>query len=207
MRPPSEGRLIAALAEGSPAARRAALGALFDLHHARVLNVAWRVLGDRHLAEDVVQDVFLRLPLVAKSFRGDSSLSSWLYRMAVNRAIDRRRREARRPAARLGAAAPEFDAAGLPSRPERPEADAHAQGDERAARVQAALLELSPKLRAVAVLRYIEGLSYDQLAEVLDCSLGTIKSRLNRAHAALARSLGELDPGNGMAPGPAQELA
>ena len=74
--------------------------------------------------------------------------------------------------------------------PTSPESTARAS--ERAERVQAALLTLSPKLRAVAVLRYVEGLSYDELAEAMNCSLGTIKSRLNRAHTALQAALADL---------------
>jgi RNA polymerase sigma factor (sigma-70 family) len=80
---------------------------------------------------------------------------------------------------------------GLPGRSGGPpEPDAPLRHSEAAARVQAALLTLSPKLRAIAVLRYVEGLSYEELAEALDCSMGTVKSRLNRAHAALQRLLG-----------------
>ncbi len=200
--PPDDADLIRVLADGGADARKAALGTLFDRHQRRVFNVAFRVLGDRGLAEDVVQEVFVRLPRVAKGFRGDASVTSWLYRIAINRAIDRRRREARRQAGHFGDAPVELSSSRLPGRSAPSSAESLARANERAENVQAALLTLSPKLRAVAVLRYMEGLSYDELAEVLNCSLGTIKSRLNRAHAALTKALGRID---GLDGAPAEE--
>jgi RNA polymerase sigma-70 factor (ECF subfamily) len=182
--------LVRALRSARPADRHEALARLYDRHGRRVFNVALRVLGDWAAAQDVAQDVFMNLERSVRSFRYDASFVSWLYRIAVNRAIDHRRREARRPAARLGDLPPGLETGGLPGRPEPPSADRAVGRDEAARRVQAALLRLSPKLRAVAVLRYVEGLSYEELAEALDCSMGTIKSRLNRAHAALTRELG-----------------
>jgi RNA polymerase sigma-70 factor (ECF subfamily) len=182
--------LVRALGSGDPEVRRRALGDLYDRHHRRVFRVAWRVVGDWVKAQDVTQEVFLHLADRIHTFRGDAGLASWIYRITVNKAIDARRREARRPAWRMGDAALE-DAVRRP-RGEVPPSDVDGgpERDERARRVQAALAELSPKLRAILVLRYLEGLSYDDLAEVLDCSMGTVKSRLNRAHAALARALG-----------------
>ncbi len=182
-------RLVASLLGDDPGARDAALTALFDRHQRRVYNVALRVLGDRDAAQDVVQEIFLTLPRRVRTWRGDAAFSSWLYRATVNRAIDRRRREGRRAAASLDDLAVDLEAAALPG---RPDVDQTLAGEraETARRVQRALLRLSPKLRAVAVLRYVEGLSYEQLAEVLDCSIGTVKSRLNRAHQALQDLLG-----------------
>jgi RNA polymerase sigma-70 factor (ECF subfamily) len=168
--------------------RRRALGLLYERYSRRVFNVAWRVLGDWGAAQDVTQDVFLHLGRRIGTWRGDAGLSSWIYRVTVNRAIDSRRREMRRPAQRMDEAALEGIAARMgPQRGEPPE---EIDRDVEAARVQRALSRLSPKLRAIAVLRYLEGLSYEELAEVLHCSIGTVKSRLNRAHAALARELG-----------------
>lgn len=182
--------LVRDLGAADAETRRRALGALYERHAAAVLNVAWRVSGDWAAAQDVTQDVFLTLPQRVGTFRGDASLSSWLYRIAINRAIDAKRRDSRRPAARLGGVPDEaLEGARTPlgerrAPPEPPETTP----TERV--VRAALAALSPKLRAIAVLRYVEGLSYEQLAEVLGCSIGTVKSRLNRAHAALARRLG-----------------
>jgi RNA polymerase sigma-70 factor (ECF subfamily) len=182
--------LVRDLASADAATCRRALSALYARHAAAVLNVAWRVSGDWATAEDVTQEVFLTLPQRVGTFRGDATLSSWLYRIAINRAIDLKRREARRPAVRLGAVPDEaLEGARTPlgeraAPPEPPEASP----TERL--VRDALAALSPKLRAIAVLRYVEGLSYEQLAEVLGCSIGTVKSRLNRAHAALAQRLG-----------------
>jgi len=196
MDPDPDRDLVQALQSGAPAARRRALAELFERHQRRVFNVALRVLGDWAAAQDVAQDVFMNLERSVRSFRRDASFLSWIYRISVNRAIDHRRREARRPASKMGDAPPAVEDSGLPGRAETEPLDRPLDEEESAQRVQRALDRLSPKLRAIAVLRYVEGLSYEDLAEVLDCSMGTIKSRLNRAHTALAKDLG-LDGGAG----------
>jgi RNA polymerase sigma-70 factor (ECF subfamily) len=185
-----DGALVRDLASEDGAIRRRALGLIYERHVEALLNVAWRVSGDFAAAQDIVQDVFLTLPARMATFRGESSLGSWLYRITVNRAIDAKRYDRRRPAAGLGAVPEELlEGARQPSG-HVPHAVEPQEEAPEAAQVRAALASLTPKLRAIAVLRYVEGLSYDQLAEVLDCSLGTVKSRLNRAHAALVKRLG-----------------
>lgn len=187
--------LVRDLASDDAAVRRRALGDLFDRHHTRVFNTAYRVLGSATDAQDLTQEVFLQIADRIKGFRGDSSLTSWVYRMTVNLAIDARRRRARRPAVGLGASSdPDGDVREpSESRPGvgSPTADPaeRALALEREAQVREALASLSPKLRAVVVLRYFENLSYEDLAEVLQTSIGTVKSRLNRAHGALERIL------------------
>ena len=194
-----DAELVRALSSPDDATRNEALGALYDRHHQRVFNVALRVTLDWYRAQDVVQDVFLNLERSVRSFRGDASFTSWMYRITINRAIDARRKEARRPASRLGDAMGELDETGpRQAEPQTPVEGARA--DERTQDVLDALGKLSPKLRTVAVLRYVEGLSYLELAEVLDCSLGTVKSRLNRAHAALAGELEKHRPPDVMPP-------
>lgn len=188
--------LVRILAEGEPEARREALTQLYRRHHQRVVNVAYRVLGRWQSAEDVAQEVFVHLARGARGFRGDASFRSWIYRVTVNRAIDSRRRDLRRPAVRLPETplAPETASKVGPTPPPAPGTPL-VEG-EKAKRVQRALEQLSPKLRAVATLRYLEGLSYEELSEVLDCSMGTIKSRLSRAHDALGRLLGPSGKGD-----------
>jgi RNA polymerase sigma-70 factor (ECF subfamily) len=181
--------LVQDLESPDPDRRRRALGLLYDRHSRRVFNVAWRVLGDWDLAQDVTQEVFLHLADRISSFRGEAGLTSWIYRVTVNRAIDARRHEKRRPAWRMGDALLE-DIVRRPrgdTAEEDPGRDLDQEVRER--RVQAALAQLSPTLRAIAVLRYVEGLTYEQLAEVMGCAPGTVKSRLSRAHAALQRAL------------------
>ena len=203
MDPDPDRDLVHALQAGLPEARRIALTELYERHQQRVFNVALRVLGDWAAAQDVAQDVFMNLERSVRSFRRDASFVSWIYRITVNRAIDQRRREARRPAAKMGDTPPAMEDSGLPGRSETAPLDQALHESESAQQVQRALDRLSPKLRAIAVLRYVEGLSYEELAEVLQCSMGTIKSRLNRAHAALAKDLG-LDAGAAPAPGGGQ---
>lgn len=190
MEPDPDRDLIQALQGEDPAARRDALSALYDRHQRRVLNVALRVLGDFGAAQDVAQDVFINLERSVRTFRRDASFVSWIYRITVNRAIDFRRRMARRPAAKMGDMPVGLETSGLPGREAAAQPDEPVTRSEAAQRVQTALMRLSPKLRAIAVLRYVEGLSYEELAESLDCSIGTVKSRLNRAHSALQRELG-----------------
>jgi RNA polymerase sigma-70 factor (ECF subfamily) len=195
--------LVRALSSDDPNERRRALSELYDRHQQRVYNTAYRVLGSAADAQDVSQEVFLHVADRIRSFRGDSSLTSWVYRVTVNMAIDARRRAKRRAPPRSGARAGE-DGADLESASARPGlAEPEGNPEESAARaeterkVHAALDRLSPKLRAVVVLRYFENLSYEDLADVLQTSIGTVKSRLNRAHAALEGILGPLARGQG----------
>jgi RNA polymerase sigma factor (sigma-70 family) len=95
--PDPDQALVQDLASTDPARRRQALGQLYERHSGRVYNTAYRVLGSAADAQDVTQEVFLHIADRIKSFRGDASLTSWVYRVTVNLAIDARRRKARRP--------------------------------------------------------------------------------------------------------------
>jgi RNA polymerase sigma-70 factor (ECF subfamily) len=185
---------VAELSSDDPAVRRRALGTLYERHHGRVYNTAYRVLGSVADAQDVTQEVFLHVADRIRSFRGDASLTSWVYRVTVNLAIDARRRKSRRPLLQSSTSRDDPDPdLGAPrpgvSPPPGEPGDA-VERSEADVRVREALDRLSPKLRAVVVLRYLEGLSYEDLADVLQMSIGTVKSRLSRAHGALERILG-----------------
>ncbi len=183
--------LVEALQGDDAEVRERALGDLFDAHYERVVLVAYRVTRGWSDAEDVAQEVFLGMARGLQGFRGTASLRSWLYRVTVNRAIDHLRRRGRRPAVRLPSAdvgqQPREGFGASPS--SSPDPMDRAASRDKAQIVRDALEALSPKLRAVLVLRYFEGLSYEELAEVLDCSMGTVKSRLFRAHSTFSEIL------------------
>ena len=113
--------------------------------------------------------------------------STWLFRIVVNCSIDHRRRERPRSAGR-GVSLSALDSYVEPVA-ENEDPSASAESAEIGEQVQASLQKLSPKLRAVMVLRYLEGLSYEELADTLQIQLGTVKSRLARAHVALEQIL------------------
>jgi RNA polymerase sigma-70 factor (ECF subfamily) len=172
--------------------RRAAMGVLYERFRNPVFNVALRIVGDHESASDVLQDVFLVLFRKIHRFKARSVFASWVYRITVNTALDHLRRRRRGPTLTCSSAlldpAPDMGDMSLPER-------RVARGDlER--HVQLALMTLSDRLRIVIVLRYLEGLSYQDIADILGCSIGTVKSRLNRAHTAMKRELGaRYDPG------------
>jgi len=185
--------LVRDLASPDPDVRRRALADLYERHQTRVFNTAYRVLGSTADAQDVTQEVFLHVADRIGSFRGDSSLTSWVYRVTVTLSIDARRRASRRPAATggEGEGTPGGAADARPGTTAPPDPVAAAERSEAERRVRAALDRLSPKLRAVVVLRYFENLSYEDIADVMQTSIGTVKSRLNRAHTALEALLGD----------------
>jgi RNA polymerase sigma-70 factor (ECF subfamily) len=155
---------------------RDAFGRLFDLCRDRVYAVAFAMSNDRSVAADVSQEVFMKLLTRLPQFDGRASFATWLYRVVVNTAIDHRRSRRRSIA--------------LPASLE----DSHRVEDdyvrrERRTRVEQAVRRLPPKLRGPLVLRHIEGLAYGEIARVLGVSIGTVASRLSRAHARLAREL------------------
>ncbi len=163
------------------------MGVLYERFRDRVFNVAYRIVGHRDEASDVLQDVFVLLFRKIHRFRANSNFASWVYRITVNVALDHLRRRRRAPAATAAHAILDGAPALHPQEMTIPEHALAAR--ELEAHVRAALGALSPRLRIVVVLRYMEGFAYAEVAEILDCSIGTVKSRLNRAHSALKREL------------------
>jgi RNA polymerase sigma-70 factor (ECF subfamily) len=148
----------------------------------RVFGVALRMLGNRAEAEDVAQEAFVRAHRALGEFRGDAKLSTWLYaitsRLCLNRLASGERRMARQgedALLRLSDAGPRPDAA--------------LERRELETALGRAIAELPEDRRIVVVLRDIEGLSYEEIAQVLELPLGTVRSRLHRARAELKEKL------------------
>jgi RNA polymerase sigma-70 factor (ECF subfamily) len=175
----------------------AAFESLIRRHQRRVFGLLLRMLGNVQEAEDVAQETFLNLHRHGHRFRSQSRFSTFLYRVAVNAALNRRRSLGRRRA-RTEALERRQDAGeDLPSSPRDPE-DAVAGGQIQL-QVQRAILTLPPHLRAPLVLFDIEGLSYSDVASVMRVAEGTVKSRIHRARQALRERLRDLvdDAGGG----------
>jgi RNA polymerase sigma-70 factor (ECF subfamily) len=175
----SEPELVAACRSGE----RDAFRELFEAYKDKVYSVALRFTGQPAEAMDIAQDTFLKLYSSLADFRGESRLETWIYRLVVNRCLDHRRRSRRWLP--LGESfRSTLRAAG--------DSLARMLQEERDVHVQEAVDRLAPDLRIAVVLRYTEGMSYDQIAEVLGCAAGTVASRLHRAHKVLGRSLSYL---------------
>lgn len=166
---------------------------LYELYKDRVYNACFRITGNASDALDASQETFGILHRKIGGFRFESKFSSWVYRIAVNAGIDIKRRSGARVVASLDALQERervAKAGPLQIQDESTEAPAAAASrHELEDDIQAAIDRLSPKMRAIIVLRYLESQSYDEIAETLQISLGTVKSRLSRAHAALDREL------------------
>lgn len=172
----TEAALIAQAQRGD----RHAYGELVRQYHPGVVNVVYRLCGDADLAQDAAQDAFLKAWLNLPSFRPGTSLRNWLYRIAVNAALDVIRRNAKTATAPLD----DLPLADPQTGPEF----AHLQ-NERARVVQNAILALPEASRAVLVLREYGELSYHEISSTLNIPLGTVMSRLNAARAQLKRLL------------------
>lgn len=162
---------------------RAALEELVERVQGRVYNFAVRASGSRTAAEDITQRVLIKMVREIGSFRAEASFTSWLYRIVVNEWIDERRRLKRL----VYLPAEAFSRWTTPS----PNPRQQQERNEREEAVLTAVARLDPKLRAVVLLRYLEDLSYEEVAEALGCSMGTVASRLSRAHARLKEWLGD----------------
>lgn len=177
-----DGRVIEACQQGD----RAAFQILFETYKDKVFSIAvYSSGGDRAVADDVTQQIFLKLFTAIRQFRGESEFTTWLYRIVVNACADEQRR--RRRLLSWGETVAMSNSGG-----KRPQEKQYAQL-EVAAAVRAAIGELKPKFRLPILLKYIEGLSYEEIASVMGCSKGTVASRLNRGHSQLAKRLSHLN--------------
>jgi RNA polymerase sigma-70 factor (ECF subfamily) len=150
-----------------------------------VFNLAARLLGDPEEARDVAQEVFLQVYRKLGRFEARSSLKTWIYRIAVNQCHNRRRFWHRRRRDREEALDEGRLAVETPREAAGPSPFEEARRQERARRVQAALLRLSFEQRSVLVLREVEGLRCGEVAHALGIPEGTVKSRLARAREAM----------------------
>jgi RNA polymerase sigma-70 factor, ECF subfamily len=161
---------------------RDAFRALYDAYKDRVYSISLYFFhGDPAIASDVTQQVFLKVMTSIQQFRGDAEFSTWLYRLVVNACLDVARS---RKSDAVSADRSRMEAFAAPGSQEEDYAQA-----QMANSVRAAVSVLPPKFRVAVLLRYFEDLSYEQMAESLHCSMGTVASRLSRGHKMLAERL------------------
>ena len=170
-------QLIAECLQG----RTAAFGELVSRYQDRLYNTVFRLVDNAEDAQDVVQEAFLSCYQSLGSFKGDSLFFTWLYRIAVNAAISYKRK--RRPVLRLqGGSGGTGEPTDL-SETNRPEHALEMAEEEK--RVREALMRLSPEHRVVLVMKDMEDRKYEDMAEVLQIPIGTVRSRLHRARLEL----------------------
>ncbi len=161
-----------------------------ERHSGRVYRLAYRLTGDRHDAEDLTQEVFVRVFRSLSTYT-PGTFEGWLHRITTNLFLDQARRKQRirfdalsdARAARLSSTTPTPDAA---------YADQTFDDD-----IERALATLPPDFRAAVVLCDVEGLTYEEIAEILDAKLGTVRSRIHRGRAMLRKALAHRAPGAG----------
>jgi RNA polymerase sigma-70 factor (ECF subfamily) len=188
--PSAELRLLddTALVQSHLAGESRAFGVLVDRYQTRLLNFVHRIVGDRERSEDLVQEAFIRVHRHLARFDRSKKFSTWIYTIASNLAKNELRNRARSPLVLFTSLAPQWDDEERPLEFE----DYGAQPDEAFRQnhlreaVEQSVARLPAHHREVFVLREIEGRSYEEIAEMTHCNLGTVKSRLNRARNAFA---------------------
>ncbi|MFQ6131865.1 MAG: RNA polymerase sigma factor [Armatimonadota bacterium] len=170
----------------SQAGDPAAFDRLVDQCYPLVYNTAYRMLADEEEACDATQEAFVRAFGAIRRFRSEASFTTWLYRIATNVCLDQLRRRKRRPSSLRLVNEEQSEEPGVRDIPDdSPDPAGWAEQAERQQLVELGLQRLSEEHRTVIVLYDINGLSYEEIAGVLELPLGTVKSRLNRARMAL----------------------
>lgn len=185
------------LVEGLRSGNEQAYEALLLRYQQPVYNLVYRLMDNPADASDVVQEVFLKVFRNIASFRGNSSLKTWIYRIAVNEAYNHRRWFHRHRRREIGLELEEGTRSlqDTLSDPGRSPFDL-AAGRETRALVEEALSGVNPVFRAAVILRDVEDMNYEEVAEILEISIGTVKSRILRGREAVRKALsGRLEPG------------
>jgi RNA polymerase sigma-70 factor (ECF subfamily) len=190
------------LAEAAAAGDPGALEQLLEAYQHRVYNVCLRMLSHRDDAAEAAQDVMVRVIEKIRTFRGGSSIATWIIRIAMNQSISMlRKRKVRRTVSLDGQAAPGGGDDDQASHLRRNLADSReldpardVENEEMLVHLREALAKLDEQFRCVLVLRDLELLDYQQIGQVLDLPVGTVKSRLFRARLALRHELVKLRP-------------
>lgn len=167
-----------------------AFASLFEANKDKIYSIALRYAGSETAAMDIAQDTFLKLLSRIGQFRAEANFDTWLYRLVVNSCLDHHRRTRKVMPILEGL----LDAIGAAR-----ESVLHdLLRQEREVAVHRVVGKLPSEQRIVVILRYMEDLSYEQIADILGCSMGTVASRLNRAHKLMERRLSHLRPEGGL---------
>ena len=167
-----------------------AMDTLIQRHQARAYQYAFRLTRDQDQAADVVAEAFVRVYRGANTFKGQSAFTTWLYRILTNCYLDIRKKASSRPSVSLeetlqtdeGLLGRQFES-------EAPSPHEEAERSERERSIQYAVSELPEYQKAMVMMFHVEMLSYEDIAEVLDLPIGTVKSRLHRARTGLREAL------------------
>ena len=168
-----------------------ALKFVMDLYQNNIFNIAYRMIGSYEDALEVTQDVFFNLFRYVKNFRGKSSLLTYIYRIALNMSKDRIKALSRRKN-RLTFSIDEEDSETKMKTElidSNPGQDIKIQEKEFLNTLELKLGELSIEYKQVIIMRYVDELPYEEIADILNCSIGTVKSRLNRARSELKKKM------------------
>jgi RNA polymerase sigma-70 factor, ECF subfamily len=165
---------------------------IVEIYKNKVYQLCYRMLGNRHEAEDAAQEAFIRAYINIDTYNPNMKFSSWLYRIATNLSIDRIRKK--KPDFYLDAEVSGTDGLTMYSQFASTEASPEdaLESLELQETVQKAILKLPEKYRSVIVLKYIEELSLQEISEILDLPVGTVKTRIHRGREALRKQLGHL---------------
>ncbi len=171
---------------------RTAFDLLFGRYQHKICSLVSRYVRDPHEVEDVAQEAFIKAFRALPKFRGESAFYTWLYRIAINTAHNHQMAKSRRPpGVDIAAEDAQFmDGADRLVETESP--DAAASRDELAQAIEQAITALPDDLRSALVLREFEGLSYQQIAAIMECPVGTVRSRIFRAREAIDRRIGPM---------------
>jgi RNA polymerase sigma-70 factor, ECF subfamily len=166
-----------------------AYGEIVELYKDKVYQISYRMLGNRHEAEDIAQEAFIRAFINIHSFNIDLKFSTWLFRIATNLCIDRIRKK--KPDYYLDAEVAGTDGLNMysqiPSKTNMPEKEVESLELEET--IQREILKLPEKYRTVIVLKYIEELSLIEISKILNLPIGTVKTRIHRGREALRKQL------------------
>lgn len=178
-----EKRMIERASGGDPEA----FNRLMEQHERRMYAVALRMCANREDAQDCLQEAMLRVYRAIGSFKGESSFSTWVYRITMNTCLDELRRRKNKQSASLDDLLDE----GWAPADDRSSPEKHAMRAETARTLRQTIQELPEDMRAAVVLRDIQGYTYEEIAQILDINVGTIKSRISRGREKLREKLRE----------------
>ena len=170
----------------------AAFEALIEAYEQKVFHIAYRMAGNPDDAADMAQEILLKIFRNVGKFKGESKFSTWVYRVATNTCLDELKKAKRKAAYSLDE---EFETEegqlGVEVADTAPTPEQRVEGQEIRDAITEAISRLSEEHRQIIILRDINGLTYEEVADILDCSLGTVKSRISRAREQLRKILSQ----------------